>query len=402
MSLRDLLTRNNIPIADLARAVIQTHGRYRGQPFGRPALSALINHGAYPKTTPKEEVQAQIEKYLEGRGIPLAELTGLWTVAATAAQSEDNAPDEERKTMLPDAQTLSPQAKKAFKLRFNPFEGLPLEDDDYYITDAMAGAQEAFYEASYLRVLRAVIGESGSGKTTLKRRFRLKEAQAVNIVEVLVTAMSDTEKRGGRIMPSTQIHTAIIRQLAGEDARIPGEGQARQSLLKRLLQSSADGGKGTLLVIDEAHDLASATLAHLKRLHELADGSLGIVLLGQPALKAKLTPRLSPEIKEAGQRFPTEFLPALEPEEIAGYLAARLARCKADLDAVFGPDAPQALHDHLQRREQEGRKAERVVSEAYPLAIGNLAVRAINLCARATGGAEKVGGAWIAAAAREA
>lgn len=398
--IREVLARHNIPVNELARAIKQTGGRRQGAPFGPAAISRIINHGEFPKATPEQEVKEQISTYLAGRGVPQAELEGLWTVAATTAQGESNAPDEERETMLPDAQALTRQAKKAFKLEFNPFEGLPLEDTDYYMTDAMWGAYEAFQEAAKLRVLRAIVGESGSGKTTLKRRFRIHESAHHNIVEVLVTSMSDNDKRGGRILPSTQIHTAIIRQLQGDDVRIPRDDEARQRLLRKVLGET--GQKGCVVVIDESHDLPWATLSHLKRLHELADGTLGIVLLGQPPLKTKLTPKLAPAIKEAGQRFPTEFLPALEPDEIAGYLDIRLRRCGADFHSVFEADAPQALYENLRRHVQEGRKAATTISESYPLAVGNLAVMAMNLCAHKTGGAERVSGAWIALAAGEA
>lgn len=397
--LKAILDQHSIQANDLARAIKQTGGRREGQPFGPAAISRLINHGEYPKATPQEEVQEQIEAYLKGRGVPLAELEGLWPAAATAGQGgQNNASTKERTSMIPDAQALSREAKKAYRLAFNPFEGFPANEETL-LTDPMTEALEAFYEASQLRVLRAVVGESGSGKTTLKRLFRQRQGQHINLVEVLVTAMADTTRHGGKILPSTQIHTAIIRKLAGDDTRIPGDGQKRQALLMKCLLDT--GNKGCLVFIDEAHDLPWATLSHLKRLHELAEGQLGIVLLGQLPLKHKLTPRLAPDIKEAGQRFPISLLPPLEPDEIADYLAARLGRCGVALDAVFEPDAPSALHEHLQRREQVDRRTERTVSESYPLAVGNLATLAINLCARATGGAERIGAAWVAAAARE-
>jgi type II secretory pathway predicted ATPase ExeA len=402
--LKDILTQHNIGAGELGRAIVQQGGRRAGMPLSAAAISRLINHNEFPAATPRTEVIRQANDFLTGRGVPADVLEKAWTtgeavVHLSAAEAASSPPED--KTMLPDAQVLSREAKAAFRLRFNPFEGLPQADDDYFLTEAMRSALEAFHEAGQLRVLRAVIGESGSGKTSLKRLFRKRMAESLNIIEVLVTCMSDNESRGGRIMPSTQIHSAIIRHFGGDDARIPSDADARQRLSRRLLQSAADGGKGSALIVDEAHDLGASTLAHLKRFHELADGALGIVLLGQPALKAKLTPRLSPDIKEAGQRFPTEFLPPLETDEIAGYLDARLQRAGQSWTAVFGDDAPAAIAEHLTRRVQEGRGAAVVLSESYPLAINNLVVRALNLCARSTGGAETVSAGWIAAAAKE-
>ena len=391
--------------SDLARAVLQ-EGRQAGKPLSGAATSRLIHRDEWPKETSRQTIQRQIKAFLTGSGIPEAEIEELWKAGATAIQSDTNRPgdagtptEEKGKTMLPQAQILTRAARAKFGLPFNPFEGLPLTEGEYFLTEAMHGAMEAFGEAAQLRVLRAVVGESGSGKTSLKRLFRLKWGKSLNLIEVLVTTMSDNDKRGGRIMPSSQIHTAIIRHFEGDDARIPNSDDARQRRSRRLLQAAAESGKGSLLVIDEAHDLGAHTFSHLKRFHELADGALGILLIGQPALAAKLSPRLAPEIKEAGQRFPVEWLPPLDAEEVKAYLGKRLAKAGAEYGAVFEPDAAAAIVQMLTRLEESGRGAAREVSEAFPLAVGNLAVAAVNRCAHL--GFERVTAAMVASAARE-
>jgi type II secretory pathway predicted ATPase ExeA len=378
-----LIQQHGIKAADLRRATAQA-GRRSGQPLSAAAMSDLINHGRWPKETPEEALKQQIENYLTGAGISPAQLTGLWTEAATPAHSEtkrpgkDGAKHKQAEIMIPPAEILTQDARKAFKLKFNPFEGLPKNPGDYYVTDNMRFAKEAINEAADLSVLRAIVGESGSGKTAIKRMFKWDMDSKTTLIEVLVTNMSDTDKRGGRVMPSAQIHTTIIRRLAGENARVKADSHDRQMQCRLLLQSESESGRKIVLIIDEAHDLHGNVIAHLKRIHELSDESFGMVLIGQPRLAAKLTPRLSPEIKEAGQRIPIETLKPLDVDEIAGYLDKRLLRVGATFGAVFSDDAPAAFAEHLTRREQQGRGPAVAVLETYPLAVGNLAVWAIN------------------------
>lgn len=402
MSLKNVLTKHRISANTLRQHILQS-GRQAGKPLSAAAMSRLLNAGEFPAETPQEAIAKQIGEFFDARQIAV-DIKALWPTAPTANQSLDvnPAPDAgsttEVKTMLPTAHIVTQPARKKFGIQFNPFEGFPQIEADYYLTDSMYVALEAFQEAAHLGVVRAIVGESGSGKTTLKKLFKLRSADSLNIVDVLVTTMSDNDKRGGRVMPSNQIHMALIRQLAGDDAKIPADADARQKKSRRLLQASAEAGRRTLLIIDEGHDLPSATLAHLKRFSEFAEGALGIVVIGQYGLQRKLTPRLNPDIKEVGQRFPVELLPPLEPDEIKDYLDKRLHRAGASFAKVFEADAPAALHHNLRRAVQD-KRATVWISEAYPLAIGNLAAAAINRCAQL--GFERVSADLINATARE-
>ena len=396
--LRTILDSHKITANELRETLIQRNGR----PMSKAAMSRLINHGDFPADTAREKIETQIQQFFIDRDIPV-DFKGL---LPGATDSSNNTPEQSGQsinqrivTMLPQAQLINQPARRKFGLTLNPFEGFPQTESDYFLTDAMYSALESFHEAAQLGVVRAVVGESGSGKTTLKKLFRMRMGQSITLVDVLVTTMSDSEKRGGRVMPSTQIHTAIIRAIAGDDAKIPADADARQKRSRKLLQNSAETGKRTVLFIDEGHDLPIATLAHLKRFNEFAEGALGIIVTGQPGLQRKLTPRLSPEIKEAGQRFPVEILPPLDEAEIKAYLDKRLARAAQSFGGVFESDAPAAIAYHLRRSIQEGRGAATIISEAYPLSVGNLAAAAINRAAAL--GFDRVSGELISAAARE-
>ncbi|MFM8332618.1 MAG: AAA family ATPase [Candidatus Methylumidiphilus sp.] len=412
--LADILNRHRIAASDLGRAITQTGGRRAGHSLSGAAMSALLNRGEYPKSTPREEVDKQIKVFLTGRGISPDELEGLGETGATVAAQRMKPgagkpapePDEVR-TMLPQSTITNKTARKKFKLRAEPFPDFP-PLDGLYLNDAMRSAIEAYAEAAEYKALRCIVGESGSGKTTIKR-YCVNTQGDVEVVDVLVTTMSESEGRGGKMLKSRDIHAAIIRHFKGEDASVPSDPTRLQLLTRRLLRDSA---KAVLLQIDEAHDLNAHTLAHLKRLREMADGRLAVVLFGQPKLADKLNPRLTPDIKEAGQRFPIEWLLPLDDEvirqwyadkpenrgvmhctEIDAYLDSRLKQVGASFGAVFEVGAEQAIAEQLSRRTNSG-----LIVETYPLAVGNLAAAAMNLAANM--GADLVSASIVAIAAR--
>jgi type II secretory pathway predicted ATPase ExeA len=406
--LKDILARHGVRAVDLGRAIVQSGGRRAGKPLSQAATSLLINHGEYPKATPKEAVDNQIEVFLIGRGVPQAEIEGLRTAAATAARSDEprrdgpapNRPQED-KTMLPDASRLTNQARRHFRLSRDPFQDDINEMEDVYLGPGQYEALEAFNEAAQFGRFCAVIGESGSGKSTLRELFEEKSrGQKVQIIRPYITDMADTAAQG-RVLKSGQIHEAIIRKLA-PGVRVPNSPEARQDRSHRLLCESAGAGYRNVLVFEEAHDLPTQTLKHLKRFWEMKDGLkrvFGILLIGQPELATKLTVRMSWDTREVAQRCAVTKLLPLEVAEIAEYLRLKFARAGADAGALLEDGAAEAIAEHLVRRQAEGRGTARVISEAYPLAINNLVCRALNLCARV--GIPTVGPEQIAAAVKE-
>lgn len=93
------------------------------------------------------------------------------------------------------------------------------------------------------------------------------------------------------------------------------------------MRDSSRAGNKHLLVIEEAHGLPLPTLKHLKRFRELEDGFrklLGIVLIGQPELRMKLS-ETNPEVREVTQRIELVELQALDAE-LENYLNFKFAR----------------------------------------------------------------------------
>ena len=139
-------------------------------------------------------------------------------------------------------------------------------------------------------------------------------------------------------------------------------------------------GNAHLLVVEEAHSMPDATLKHLKRLHELRMGRrplLGILLLAQPELKARLASGLrSGVLREVAQRLElVELLPL--DADLKPYLERRAAAAGAQLAALVDDAAIEALRTRLTRKVSK----DVAVSMCYPLVVGNLLTAAMNKAA---------------------
>ena len=171
-----------------------------------------------------------------------------------------------------------------------------------------------------------------------------------------------------------------------------------------ILRSSAQIGRKHVLIIEEAHALATPTLKHLKRFYELQDGFkklLSIILIGQTELGRKLSEQ-NPEVREVVQRCEVVHLPALD-NHVEPYLRHKLNRAELSFDALFALDAVDEIRNRLRHSEtenQRGQRGVRTTSLCHPLAINNLVSAAMNEAVKI--GAPKVTGALIAAAARSA
>ncbi len=124
--------------------------------------------------------------------------------------------------------------------------------------------------------------------------------------------------------------------------------------------------------------LAIIALKSLKRFWELEDGFkrlLGIVLVGQPELKAKLDERQNFEAREVIRRIEVAELMPLDAN-LEAYLTHKLKRVGADPAAVLAANACDAMRQRLTRRNGQA-----VLSMLYPLVVNNLTTRAMNAAA---------------------
>lgn len=155
-------------------------------------------------------------------------------------------------------------------------------------------------------------GQVGTGKTTLLHalRQRLDGQTAVSFV-----------------FNSTLPFDGILEYMLEDYGIAKGEASRAQRLItfNKFLTERRRLGQNTVLMVDEAQNLDSATLEQIRLLSNFetpTDKLLQILLVGQPELKAKL---LLPELHQLKQRIGLRCqIPPLTPEETRQYIRKRL------------------------------------------------------------------------------
>lgn len=281
--------------------------------------------------------------------------------------------------MLMHRQILSQKARQHFKVRRDPFGELTCAED-MYISGDIRYIREAMYQAAKYDDFLAVVGESGSGKSTLRRDLvaRLQEENApVIVIQPYVLAMEDSDHKG-KTLRSTHIAEAILSAVAPTET-MKSSPEARFAQLHRKLKDAQIAGQKVVVILEEAHAVPEPTLNHLKRFRELEDGFrklVSIILIGQPELLVKLSPRNS-RTREVAQRIAVAELAPIPFAELEKFLFFRFDRAGASvLTSIMDETALEAIRQRLTMPRRSKDEAERSV--LYPLAIGNLMTAAMN------------------------
>jgi general secretion pathway protein A len=222
-----------------------------------------------------------------------------------------------------------------------PFSLTP--DPKYaYRSESHANAIELLQYAIARREGFVVItGDTGTGKTTLCRALAEKVDRRTFTALVLNPFNSEED-----------LLRAILEDLGvvsrGEEhagTRRPTK-QELVSTLHDFLLSLVPIGARAVLVIDEAQRLPLSILEQIRILSNFEtdrEKLLQIFLVGQLSLAALL--RL-PELRQLDQRVSIRYqLKPLREEEVAGYVAHRLAVVNPAHGVVFSPTALRAVHD---------------------------------------------------------
>ncbi len=282
--------------------------------------------------------------------------------------------------MLPKKTALSKEALTHFKLAGLPF-GDVTADADMYLGGPVRMIREKLLIAMRTGGFVALVGESGAGKTTLMEECEeqiARQQEAVILIRPPIVGM-DTDASKGSPLRARSILQHIMDVVA-PNAKRPAELPRFTAAVQREL--SARAGQRFCLVIDDAHRLHPSTLTHLKDFYELKLGRqrlLGVVLLGQPYLAKRLDPA-NYDMIQISQRCEVIPLPPLG-EDLGDYLRARLASVGADAALVFADEAYPALRERLSGTPAQGGRKQAQVNLAYPLAVNNLAMAAMNLAA---------------------
>lgn len=176
-------------------------------------------------------------------------------------------------------------------------------------------------------------------------------------------------------LTAAHICDAIVADMSLEAPKLSLEAKARQ--VQRILAESSRAGTTHALMIEEAHDLNVSTLKYLKRFWEMEDGFrklLGIILVGQPELGHKLDEQRNPGAREVIRRCEVAHLKPLNGN-LEDYLRLKLKRIGSAPEALFEPDAYDAIRARLTQRDQ---RTGEVTSQLYPLVVQNLVVKCLN------------------------
>lgn len=375
LALKSHLHQHGIAQAELARRL----------QLSRSALNNLLNKGEYPKKRERLALEQDIAAALLERSVPIH--PALFEVTPSQLQPAEgrstnatNTAATEELNMLLRKQTLTPQARKHFSLFRDPFaEGSMQESADVFLTSDSRYVRESLWSAARFGGFAAVVGESGAGKSTLRRDLLeriVRENEQVIVIEPYVLGMEDNDRKG-KTLKAASIAEAIIQTISPLE-RPKSSPEARYRQLHRILRDSSRAGNRHLLVIEEAHGLPLPTLKHLKRFWELEDGFrklLGIVLIGQPELRMKLS-ETNPEVREVTQRIELIELQPLDTE-LENYLKFKFSRIGIDLAKIIDAEGIEAMRKRLVV--SAGKRG--TVSLLYPLAVNNFLTAAMNLAA---------------------
>jgi type II secretory pathway predicted ATPase ExeA len=337
---------------------------------------------------PRKDValRARVRDWIKSCGAP-PELVAQ-ALAETDERSRPLAPaktasttPEEDFVVIP-KQALSQEARRKFGLARDLFSDAFSGPEDVYWDADLRYARECLHSTVRFGGLLALIGESGSGKSTLRKELisRLQnESSPVVVIEPYVLALEADSARG---LSASQLCEAIVHALGVDfGGRAPGAGslERRFRRMHQALKDSARAGQRHVLIIEEAHNLNARLLKQLKRFYELEDGLsrlLSIILIAQPELRTRLS-SVNMAVRELVQRL--EILDLGPLADVEAYVRHRAARVGVKFEDIFDPSAMDALRLRLSGPAARGER--RGASLLYPLLVGNLLTRALNLAA---------------------
>ncbi len=274
--------------------------------------------------------------------------------------------------MLIRKESLSQRVLEHFGLRADPF-GEVFDRRQVYLSKDLLFVRETMLHTATFGGLLAVVGESGAGKSTLRKDLHERLAEEYPHVVCIYPQVLSSEDNGnrGQVLRASHIMEAILATVA-PGRRIPQSPEIRgRACVEALTQSARSGGRH-VLILEEAHTLSRHTIKHLKRFFEIEDGFtrlLSIIMIGQQELLHEKLRENDAQTREVVQRCQVVELKPLV--DVDGYIRHRLASVGGG-EGIWTKEASDALAFMLSNN---GHK------QTYPLALGNLANKALTLAA---------------------
>lgn len=221
-----------------------------------------------------------------------------------------------------------------YGLTGNPFQLTP--DPRFYFESETHRKAMAYlgYGLAQGEGFIVITGDIGAGKTTL--------------VSHLMATIDTTRLTAVQVV-STQVDGDDMLRLAAQQFGLNVEGAVKAQLLDRIeryLHEQSRQGKRTLLIVDEAQNLAVSALEELRMLSNFQSGGralLQIFLLGQPEFRDRV--KSSPHLEQLRQRIiATHHLEPMQANEIEDYVAHRMTIAGWQGNPSFASDAFAALY----------------------------------------------------------
>ncbi|RMG28434.1 MAG: hypothetical protein D6721_08405 [Gammaproteobacteria bacterium] len=218
-----------------------------------------------------------------------------------------------------------------YGFREKPFSLLPDPGFLYFTKKHRLALAMLEYGLANQAGFTVISGEIGTGKTTLIRHLldRLDQELAIGLI-------TNTHQGIGELMQ-------WVLLAFGLDYKDKSPVEMYQALTDYVIEQYAQGRR-TVLIVDEAQNLAVETLEELRMLSNInadKDQVLQIILVGQPELREKLR---RPELVQFAQRITVDYhLTALDEHETRELIRHRLQVAGGAPD-LFTDAACSAVH----------------------------------------------------------
>ncbi len=223
-----------------------------------------------------------------------------------------------------------------YRFREKPFSILP--DPSFLYLSPKHSTALALLEYGLMNQagFNVITGEIGTGKTTLIRYLLSQMGR-----DMTVGLISNTHRSFGELLQ-------WILFAFNLEHRNKQKVEMFQDFLDFLLQEYSQN-KRTVLIIDEAQNMAADTLEELRMLSNVnadKDQVLQVILVGQAGLRDTFR---RPDMQQFAQRIVVDYhLEPLDRQETRAYIRHRIAVAGSDDLQLFDDDACDAVYEHSQ------------------------------------------------------